>query len=75
MEIALCVLLLIMGFTPVMVASYKANKTEVLANRIIELAPVAHDGSVEYVYTRSYMEAMAPVVEHDINGYFNKENN
>lgn len=75
MNIALCVLLLIMGFTPVMVASYKANKAEQVAARLVALNPIAHNGEVEYVYTRSYMEAMAPVVEFDINGYFNKENN
>lgn len=75
MNIALCALLLIMGFAPLVIASYRTNNEEKAAARLVALSPIPHNGEVEYVYTRSYMEAMAPVVEHDINGYFNKENN
>lgn len=70
MEIALCVLVVIMGFTPVVVASYKANKAEKVAARLVTL----HPATGMTVYPSTYSTTHTPLVEFDINGYFTKEN-
>ncbi len=75
-NIILCIALVVVPFTIVLVVSYRDAQYTQVADRLVTLNPIPHDGSVEYVYTRSYMEALAPVVEFDINGYFdNKESN
>lgn len=70
--ILLCIALLVVPFSIILVQSHKDAAQEKAANRLVDLNPIPHNGQVEYVYTRSYMEAMRAKVEHDINGYFDK---
>jgi hypothetical protein len=76
--IILIILMVAVPLGMVFKAAYDSTKEAeyvALANKLAAM-PVAHEGTIEYVYTRSYMEKVAKDVEHDINGYFsNKEDN
>lgn len=69
-NILLCIALVVVPFAIVLVVSWRDARYAQVADKLVALNPIAHDGTEEYVYTRSYMEALAPMVEFDEDGYF-----